>query len=118
VKCTFLHFPYPVSHTTLSVGQITAPDPLTIAALKAFALGRRAKWKDYVDLYFVFRLHSLTDVVNRACGIFAGEFNEKLFREQLAYHRDINYSEAVLYMPGKEVPQDTILSSLLSISTS
>lgn len=118
VKCTFLHFPYSVSHDIPSVGQITVPDPLTIAALKAFALGRRAKWKDYVDLYFVFQQHSLSDVVGRASEIFANEFDEKLFRQQLAYHQDINYSEAVLFMPGKEVPQKTILSSLLSISTS
>jgi hypothetical protein len=118
VKCTFLHFPYPVPHTIASVGQMTAPKPLTIAALKAFALGRRAKWKDYVDLYFVFQQHTLSDIVKCACGIFAGEFDEKLFREQLAYHEDINYSEAIQFMPGKEVPKKTILSSLLSISMS
>ena len=26
-----------------------------LAAMKAYALGRRAKWKDYVDLYFILR---------------------------------------------------------------
>lgn len=118
VKCTFLYFPYAVPHTTPSIGQITMPDPLTIAALKAFALGRRAKWKDYVDLYVVLQRYTLGDVVGRAHEIFASEFDEKLFREQLAYHQDINYSESVLFMPGKEVPQESILSSLLTISTS
>lgn len=33
------------------------PDLLTLSAMKAFALGRRAKWKDYVDMYFILRDH-------------------------------------------------------------
>ena len=28
---------------------------LTLAAMKAYVLGRRAKWKDYVDLYFIMK---------------------------------------------------------------
>ena len=28
---------------------------LTSAAMKDFALGRRNKWKDYVDLYFIIK---------------------------------------------------------------
>lgn len=118
VKCTFLYFPYPVSHDIPSIGHITMPDALTIAALKAFALGRRAKWKDYVDMYVIFQQYTLSNVVTRANEIFAGEFDEKLFREQLAYHQDINYSEAVLFMPGKEISKETILSTLLTVSTS
>jgi len=86
--------------------------------MKAFALGRRAKWKDYVDLYFIFQRHTLANVVERAKKLFGGEVDEKLFRQQLAYHKDINYTEEVVFMPGKEVPRETILSSLLSISTS
>ena len=31
------------------------PDLLHLAAMKAYALGRRAKWKDYVDLYFILK---------------------------------------------------------------
>ena len=29
-------------------------DLLDLAAMKAYALGRRSKWKDYVDLYFLY----------------------------------------------------------------
>lgn len=36
---------------------IKLPDILTLAAMKAFALGRRAKWKDYkVSKYSVMNL--------------------------------------------------------------
>lgn len=117
-QCTFFYFPYPVAHPIASIGKLTMPDPLTIAAMKAFALGRRAKWKDYVDLYFALRRYTLSDVINRARELFGAEVDEKLFRQQLAYHKDINYTEEVIYMPGHGVPQQTILSSLLAISTS
>jgi hypothetical protein len=35
------------------IKHISLPTLLSLAAMKAFALGRRAKWKDYVDLFFI-----------------------------------------------------------------
>lgn len=50
--------------------------------MKAFALGRRAKWKDYVDLYFIIKdYHSIDEICTKGKEIFEGEFNEKIFRE-------------------------------------
>lgn len=40
--------------------------------MKAYALGRRAKWKDYVDLYFIIRDHFDIDTIStQATKIFA-----------------------------------------------
>lgn len=119
VKMTFLHFEYPVPHTVDVDGIITAPDDLTIGAMKAFAMGQRSKWKDYVDLYFIFQHHSLQTVIEKTEEIFGkNEFNSRLFREQLAYHRDINYQEEIEWMPGFEVDKDKILSTLIDVSIS
>ncbi len=52
VKMTFFSYPYAVEHKEPLGDFIFMPDLLSLAAMKAFALGRRAKWKDYVDLYF------------------------------------------------------------------
>ncbi|MCB6599156.1 hypothetical protein LI118_17050, partial [Erysipelatoclostridium ramosum] len=72
---------------------IKLPDLLTLAAMKAYALGRRAKWKDYVDLYFAMKDYfPISAIVKKAKGIFGAEFNEKIFRAQLAYFKDIDYS--------------------------
>lgn len=93
------------------------PNSLTIAAMKAFALGHRAKWKDYIDLYFVFQHLTLKEVVDKANSIYGiGEFNERLFREQLAYHQDLDYSELIEYMPGFAVDNKTIKQKLTEIS--
>lgn len=118
VKCTFYYYPYPIIHLVEFSNGLFMPDPVTIAAMKAFALGRRAKWKDYIDLYFIFQNHSLHEVVAKAKEIFQQEFDEKLFREQLAYHQDINYSDTVIFMPGFEVPNNQILEFLIQVSVS
>jgi len=40
------------------------PDLLTLAAMKAFALGRRSKWKDYVDLYYLIKdFFGINDII-------------------------------------------------------
>ena len=118
VKMTFYCYSYPIEHQVSFDDVISLPDPLTIAAMKAFALGRRAKWKDYVDLFFIFQSSSLTELINKAISIYKNEFDEKLFREQLAYHQDLDYSESIEYLSGFEVDDETIKQKLIAISLS
>ena len=108
VKVTFFNYPYPILHP-VKVGQvITMPTLLGLSAMKAFALGRRAKWKDYVDLYFILRDHFTISEISRECEIlFAGQFSEKLFRQQLTYHNDIDFTEPVEFL-GEPIPENTI----------
>ena len=116
MKMTFYCYEYPVKHIKKFNDIITMPDPLTIAAMKAFALGRRAKWKDYVDLFFIFKTYNFKQVVDEALTIFGSEFDEKLFREQLAYFKDLDYSEPVEYMPELAVDDSVIKQQLIKIS--
>ena len=93
------------------------PSLLTLAAMKAYALGKRAKWKDYVDLYFIIRdSYSVPEIIKKAKDIFGNEFNEKICREQLAYFKDINYSEEVRYLKGFEVSDKIIKKGLTDFS--
>lgn len=117
VKLTFFHYPFKTAFRESLDGIVPMADLLTLAALKAYALGRRAKWKDYVDLYFIMKeAHSFKEIVRKANETFGKEFNEKLFRVQLAYFKDIDYSEEVTYMPGQEVNEKLIQKSLLEKS--
>lgn len=115
IKTTFYVFPYSVEHKVNFEG-ISLPDVLTIASMKAFALGQRAKWKDYVDLFFIFKTYSLKQVVEATKANFGTEFDEKLFREQLSYFKDINYSEQIEFMPGFRVEDNVIREELTKIS--
>ena len=119
VKITFLNYPFELKSLEELDGVIKIPNLLTLAAMKAYALGRRAKWKDYVDLYFIIKdKHSLMDIVERGQEIFGGEFNEKIFRTQLAYFTDIDYAEEVEFLPGFEVGDEEIKEKLIEFSLS
>lgn len=99
VKLTFLEFPFPVAADCRMEGIMRLPNLLDLAAMKAYALGRRSKWKDYVDLYFILRDHySLPQISTRASGIFGQLYSEKMFRAQLSYFKDIDHTEAVDFL--------------------
>ncbi|MBC8458079.1 MAG: nucleotidyl transferase AbiEii/AbiGii toxin family protein [Deltaproteobacteria bacterium] len=116
VKITFFNFPYKIAHPMDFDGIIQMPTLLDLAAMKTYALGGRAKWKDYVDLYFVLKNHhDLKELSARATEIFGAYFNEKLFREQLCFFDDIDYSEKVEYI-GDEVDEEEIRSFLVHIA--
>ncbi|MDP3150089.1 MAG: nucleotidyl transferase AbiEii/AbiGii toxin family protein [Ignavibacteria bacterium] len=113
VKITFYQFPHLVEHKDNFEKIISLPSLLDLAAMKAYALGGRGKWKDYVDLYFIFKNHfSFVEVAARADALFGDGFNEKLFREQLTYYDDINYSEKVEYLIPE--PKEEEIKSFLT----
>jgi len=117
VKTTFFQYIYPVEHKEMLDGIISMPSLLSLSAMKAFALGRRAKWKDYVDLYFILNGYfDVKDISNEADRIFGQLFSEKLFYAQLAFHKDLDYSEPVEYMPGFEVDEQVIKNFLIDKS--
>ena len=90
VKLTFFQYPFPVVSEDVFGNVFRMPSLLSLAAMKAYALGRRSKWKDYVDLYFLLTRHfSLSEVVEKTVGIFGDLFSEKLFRAQLSYYADV-----------------------------
>ena len=116
VKITFFHYPFIIERLTYLDTYIKFPDLITLGAMKAFALGRRAKWKDYVDLYFIFQKYSLKELIDKTNYIFKSEFNEKLFRTQLAYFDDIDNSETIKYMLGFEKNDNEIKKYLEKMS--
>jgi hypothetical protein len=102
-----------------AIGVLKMPDLLTLAAMKAFALGRRAKWKDYVDLYFIIKYHfSIKEITEAAKEIFKEEFIEKQFTAQLGYFKGINYSEEVTFLIPNPPSETEIQTFLKDVSIS
>lgn len=62
-----------------------------IAAIKAFAIGRRGTLKDYIDLYFILKEKhiALERIKKMAEKKYKSDFNFRLFLEQLIYLEDI-----------------------------
>ncbi|MBU3965660.1 nucleotidyl transferase AbiEii/AbiGii toxin family protein [Patescibacteria group bacterium] len=119
VKVTFYNYPYEIEYKKKFNEVIKIPDLLTLAAMKAFALGQRAKWKDYADLYFIMKDYfTFEEISKKGSKIFGPEFNEKLFRIQLSYFDDVNYDEKIDFLPGFEAGEEKIKKSLIEFSLS
>ena len=93
---------------------------LQLAAMKAYALGRRSKWKDYVDLYFLLQNHfTIEEISKEATKLFGELYSEKMFRSQLSYFDDIDYSESVDFLipnpPTEEIKQFLTERSIMGI---
>ena len=112
VKLTFLEYPFQIAAANKFEDIIKVPELIDLAAMKAYALGRRSKWKDYVDLYFILKDYFSVDHISaRASQIFDQLFSEKLFRMQLNYFEDIDYSEQIEYVDAP-VPEEEIRAFL------
>lgn len=116
VKLTFYFFPYPIAFNQEFTSKMRMPSLIDLGAMKLFAMGNRAKWKDYLDIFFLLNEFSFEQLVHRAKELFGSEFNEKLCRVHLGYFDDIDYSEEVDFMPGHEVSADKVKKILLDIS--
>jgi len=113
VKITFYQYPFNIEANCEFEKSIRIPELLDLAAMKAYALGRRSKWKDYVDLYFLLKDHFTIDQIStRASQIFDQLFLEKLFRAQLSFFADIDYSEPVDFL-GPEIGEQEIREFLI-----
>lgn len=91
VKITFLRYPFHVIDSLIELDGIKALSIKEIAATKAYSIGRRGTFKDYLDLYFVILggHASLEEIILVAERKYGGEFNSRLFLEQLIFLEDV-----------------------------
>lgn len=119
VKFTFFQFPYSIPINSELKGIIKMPDLLTLGAMKAFDLGKRAKWKDYVDLYFLLKYHfSFQEISDKTKELFGTEFVEKQFAAQLGFFDGINYDEEVVFLIKNPPTEKEIKDFLVETSIS
>lgn len=121
-KVAFIAYPFPLLHPLIDAGAISPAlagialaSPREIAAMKAYALGRRATARDYVDLYFILQSEAVTldDIIEDASRKYViegeGLFSTRLFLEQLSYTRDLDDSDATLRLV---IPQGLTLGQV------
>ncbi len=91
-KVTFLKYPFPVLLDFTKYEGISFLSPKEIAVTKAYTIGRRGSYKDYVDMFFVVSegYVSLDEIITLAEKKYGTEFHARLFLEQLVYLDDID----------------------------
>jgi|SRR3989338_2583810 len=91
VKLTFLAYPFPIMKPFVNLDGLKSLGILELAATKAYTVGRRGSFKDYVDLYYFLsgNYAALGDIIELAENKFGNDFNSRLFLEQLIYLDDV-----------------------------
>jgi len=97
VVITFVFHPYKAIKKCILTPSISLFHLDDLAANKAYTIGRRGAWRDYVDLFFFLKwnFYSIDTLISLATKKFGGEFNEKLFLSQLTYFADIDIVSTV-----------------------
>lgn len=92
IKVTFLYYPFPHAFPleTLENG-LQLFSVKDIAVKKAYTIGRRGEYRDYLDLYSILKNEymNLSEVISCAKKIYGSVFEEKIFLEQLVYFGDL-----------------------------
>lgn len=97
VDVSFVCHPYPLIKQPIQTTSIALFHMDDLAANKAHVIGRRPAWRDYVDLFFLlnWNLYSIENLISLAEQKFKGEFNPKLFLQQLVYFNDVKTVETI-----------------------
>lgn len=102
------------SGAELDNGGAGQPDARAGEGRRRGALGRRATFRDYVDLYFLLKdgVTSLKEIVEGASRKFVLEghrlFNARLFLQQLVYFGDLEDIDTTLVLLREPVTPDLI----------
>ncbi|OQY66625.1 hypothetical protein B6D29_02590 [Microgenomates bacterium UTCPR1] len=91
IKITFLWYYFPAINPLVQTQSISLASIEDIASDKAITVGRRAIWRDYVDLFYLLKekIFDLKKIIDLAKNKFKGEFVETQFLEQLSYFGDL-----------------------------
>lgn len=91
VQVTLFHYEFLPLYPKVKTASLPLFNFKDIAADKAYTIGRRPLWRDYVDLFFLLKggFVTLKNLIKDAKRKFKFEFAPKLFLEQLIYYKDI-----------------------------
>jgi hypothetical protein len=90
IKISFIYFPFPRKYESVIEDRVSLSSFKDIASDKAYAIGRRPEYRDYVDLFIILKDgFKIEQTILDAKEKFGGEFSEKLFLSQLVYFEDI-----------------------------
>ncbi|MBI3630963.1 MAG: nucleotidyl transferase AbiEii/AbiGii toxin family protein [Candidatus Sungbacteria bacterium] len=108
VKVTFLCYPFPLLTDVAWYEGMRLLSVRELAVTKAYTIGRRGTYKDYVDLYAILagRHTSLEAIIDLAKQKYLDEFNARLFLEQMIYLDDIEDTD--IFFLGMSISKDDI----------
>jgi len=121
-KVSFIHYPFDIINELIEginvnprLKGLKVSPGREIALMKAYVLGRRTSFRDYIDLYYLLKkTYTSIEEIIKGCSkkyVLDGEkvFSEKLFLQQLAYTEDItDKQEALSFVLERSITVETI----------
>lgn len=91
IEVHFVYYWYKNVYPLVKTSSLDLASVSDIAADKAFTIGQRGQWRDYVDIFFLLKrkVFILEEIVRMTQKKYKTEFNPRLFLEQLIYFGDI-----------------------------
>lgn len=101
VKTSFIHYPFILKEKTVNTNIVPLASVLDIASMKAYTMGRRRSFKDYIDLYCIVSENMITldVIISDAKEKYKEGFNDRLFCEQLISPEDLDDEEIIWLSP-------------------
>jgi len=107
VRISLIHFPFLPLYSILELHGIRLTNLGDIASEKAYALGRREEWRDYVDLFALIKggWVTLRQIMKDAKERFGEAFSARLFLNQLASGEDVPH-EPIQWIKESFTPEE------------
>lgn len=108
VNISFVWYYFPLLNPPIQTESLPLATLEDIAADKACTIGRRAVWRDYIDIFWLLKTQALdlNTVIQLAERKFKGEFSSSLFLEQLSYFEDLSIVPIEFYSSNPPPPQE------------
>ena len=108
IKISFIYYPFFVGGKRIPYQGVLLISADWIAVTKAYTIGRRGSWKDYVDLFYALKqkIIFLPMLIKRAQKVFGQAFHARLFLEQLIDLQDMEDVELIFLK--KSVSKKTV----------
>lgn len=112
VNVSFFTYKYKLIDKTISDKNLTYASIADIGCMKLSAITGRASNKDYIDLYFILKLFSLSDLLDKAHGKYP-QLDRNLILKSLVYFEDV-MQEKIIFKNNNDIAFEEVKKRLKS----
>ena len=110
VKISFFTYKYKLIDKTISDENFTFAGVVDIGCMKLSAITGRASNKDYIDLYFILKLFSLSDLLDKTYEKYP-QLDRNLILKSLVYFEDVT-QEKIIFKNSSDIAFEEVEKSL------
>lgn len=111
-KLSFLRYPYALLDKCIEEENFKVASLNDIACMKLSAITSRATWKDYIDLYFILKQITLSELLEKMRQKMP-DLDQNLVLKSMVYFKDVA-EEPIMFRSGFDVPRKNVEKFLIN----